>query len=274
MSETTFSKKILTSFNFMHVTLNKLCLHIYDELCLPLWIDNGSGALVEDRDRIIYALKHMVYDPHLTAQETFGCPGAIASTIETISLIQAVNKAKDAFKSVIHGIRQEFGSTSSKLIRDVLAQDGHGVVKLKEVYRHLHYIPFHPRRIGWTKARNGANVVISYQEALQRLLKGGEGHHVNVQLAKLSLLNKSDKLVIHRDIRPYWVANVAHFKTSLGTSYEKIRTSLPLFYIHDSNLPMPNVSLSHGKLRTTVRSDKLIEKEPFLSMISAYRYIK
>lgn len=279
MSILTLSKNILNAFENVQTELNKLCLHIHDELLLlPICVDDGKGNLSDKRDRLIYALKHVHHDDSLAAQETFSCPGAIACTNLTLGLIEAVNEAKDRFKEVIHKEKQCLGADPYKIIRDVFIQAGHSIVKLRQVERHIQFIDYHPRRISWTKARNGANVIITYQEAHNLLLdKIEEGEHIKIQLAKLDLLKKDDNLVRHRDISPYWIINVGGFKTRFGSNYQKIRGSLPLFYLYDEDLPVPLVILKDRKKSAKLggnRVDKLIEDKPFLPSINAYRYIK
>jgi len=129
--------------------------------------------------------------------------------------------------------------------------------------------------MAWTKAKNGSNVTVSKIQAKDLLLKKGQGKHIELQLLQLNALKENDTLIIHRDIKPYWVVNVASFKNSEGRSItEKVRTSLPLFYIHDSEFPVPVVCFSHkaDRDKTGFRADKRLEDKPFLPSISAYRY--
>ena len=282
MLELKLSKNLIDALKQERTALNSLGLHILDELPIsfPVAIDNGKGDICDSRLRLNYALKHIHHEPDLKAQETFSCPGGVGCTVQTVGLIEAVNAAKEEFKVSIKEIQKQLPKIAAKFIHHILAQETNGVVKLKEIYRHLHYIAYHPAKISWGIARDGTNVVISYDEAMRRLLALGEGEAIKIQRSQLELLPKTEKLVIHRDIQPYWIVNIAQPRNKWGkTPYENIRTSLPLFYIYDPELSAPDINFSSNSFdeniqRGAVRSDKLIQETPFLPSISAYRYIK
>lgn len=58
------------------------------------------------------------------------------------------------------------------------------------------------------------------------------------------------------------------------TINHKMKTPLPLFYLHNSDLASPKVIFSkkYKKRKTTSRLDKKIEEVPFLKSIKAYQY--
>lgn len=159
-------------------------------------------------------------------------------------------------------------------MREVLVKAGYGGVKLMQINRHINYINFHPRRISWSKSKNASYQKITIYKAKEMLLNIGKGKHIDIQLSKLSQLNPRQKLVIFRKTRDYWGINIATFKNinELSNNNFLRDESLPLFYLHDSKLPVPIICFSN-KTKARDRTDKKIEKVPFLKSIYAFRYI-
>lgn len=264
-----FFEKVVTA-------LNALCLHVHDDLRgYPVWIDNGTLELVSDRDKIIYVLKHLSPMEGLSPQETFACVGAVGGNRETLELVATVNLAKDEFRVKVNHYLAMDENRDTAVIRRLLALNGYPGIKLKQVFRHIRSVEYHPRRISFVKGRHNSHRIITKQQAEQMLKEAGQGMHIDVQLTKLSLLEPHARLVIHRDVQSHWLANVATFKGDSGRSTTaKIPSSLPLFYLHDKSLPLPRVLFGKKSHRhkPDSRTDKKIENEPFLSSISAYRY--
>ncbi len=268
---------IVSSFEVFLSALDELCLHVHDDLKkLPVWIDNGKGQFIDDRDKLIYVLKHISPKAGLSPQETYSCPGVTGATRETFKLIDKVNAAKDEFKTVVLNYKDIFKANPTKPARQILAAAGYGGIKLVQVYRHIPFINIHPRRIAWSISKDSRNQRISISQAKERLLRVGQGEHIDIQLAKLSLLKPRDKLVVYRPIGEFWGINIATFKDkhNHSTNYRIRKKSLPLFYLHNEKFPKPEVCFSKKAVRNNPgkRADKVIEDKPFLKSIKAYRY--
>lgn len=115
-------------------------------------------------------------------------------------------------------------------MREVLAQAGYGGIKLVQVYRHIPYFDFHPRRISCTKPINSNRGLVSRSKS-EKLRIAGQGEHIDIQLAKLSLLRPNEKLTIYRNLGFYWSLNIGTFKNTLGRSdnYRIRQCGLPFF---------------------------------------------
>lgn len=270
---------IVKHFEAVLKAVDKLCHHIHSELgSYPLWVDNGKGRFTSNRAALTSALNNFKQPMGVTPQETFTCPGAIGATKQTFALVKAVNQAKDKFTAVVHAFiaKQPANPIPTRKVRQILALAGYPSIMMRQVYRHLVFVDYHPRRIGWTRAKSGSHVVISQGKARELLLRAGEGKHIEVQLAKLSQLRAGEKLVIFHEIKQGWIANVASFKNREGHSTtQKIRTALPIIYLHNEKLPSPEVCFS-SKVNRDAKShrlDKKIQDTPFLSSINAYRYM-
>lgn len=267
-----YYQAIVQAYDNLMDHLNALCRHIYDELVdYPVWIMQ-DGKLVNDRDRVIYALKHFSPTPGLAPQETWACPGAVGCNNKTIELINAVNQAKDDLKAQAKAYHDAFKPNPTKPIREILSLNGYGYTKLKQVYRHIRYIDYHPDRIAWTKGKAYSHVVITPDQARKMLMEAGQGEHIDIQLAKLGMLEPHEKLVKRRAMKPYWVVNITQ-RDQDKTNHQKISTSLPLFYLHNHQDETPTVCLSDkSKDNRQARADKQIADESFLPSISVFRY--
>ena len=271
-----FAPTFISRFTALLQALDALNLHIQRELStLPLWIDNGAGEFVKNRNKVIFALGNFGPTQGLSPQETFKCPGVIAGTLDTLTLIDKLNQEKSAFKELVQACHQSTEQDCTKFVRDTLARAGHPGIKLKQVFRHIIYINYHPRRIAWTKGKHTTSKQLSIQASEKLLAKAGQGLHIEIQKLKLNGLSQQTKLIKHRAIKPGWVVNIGAFKENNCSAYEDIRTALPIFYLHDPQCPNPIVCFSKAREHTRkMRIDKQIESTAFLPSISVYRYKK
>lgn len=271
-----FAPQFISCFTALLQALDKCNTHIQTELNeLPLWVDNGADAFIKNRDKVIFALGNFTPTQGLSPQETFKCPGVVACTRQTLMLIDNVNQIKSTFKELVRVYQQSTQQDITKFVRDTLARAGYPGVKLKQVFRHIIYINYHPRRIAWTKGKHTTSKQVSKQTSEKLLDKAGQGLHIEIQKAKLIALHHQTKLIKHRAIKAGWVVNIGAFKENNCSAYEDIRTALPLFYLHDHKLPNPIVCFAKPRVQNRkMRMDKQIESSPFLPSISVYRYKK
>lgn len=267
---------VVGAFEKVISALNALCLHVHDELHgFPVWVDKGDLSLVPDRDKVIYVLKHLSPMEGLSPQETFACVGAVGGNSVTLALVAAVNQAKDDFREVVNRFLSGDENRETAIIRRLLALNGYPGIRLKQVFRHIRSVEYHPRRISFVKGRHNSHRIITAKQAEQKLNAVGQGMHIDIQLAKLSLLEPHARLVIHRDVQSHWLANVSTFKNDSGRSKTvKVPTSLPLFYLHESRQPTPVVTFArkYERIKAQSRADKQIEENVFLPSIQAFRY--
>lgn len=271
-----FAPQFISCFTALLKALDKCNVHILSDLSkLPVWVDNGTNKFVRNRDKVTFALGNFTPTQGLSPQETFKCPGAVGSTLQTFALIYELNRAKSDFKQLVQLCHQTMQRDMTKFVRDTLAHAGYPGIRLKQVFRHIIYIPYHPRRIAWTKGKHTSSKHLSKQTSEKLLDKAGQGLHIEIQKAKLHRLSHRTKLIKHRAIKPAWVVNIGTFKENNRSAYEDIRTALPLFYLHDQRLPNPIVCFSKSRVQNRkMRADKKIESLAFLPSISVYRYKK
>jgi hypothetical protein len=269
-------KLIIEHYQIILSTLEKLASHIKQDLnTYPSWIKE-EDKIISDFDKLINAFCYFLPGGP-TPQHTFACPGAFAGNEQTILLVDTVNQAKQQFREVANSYLANQKITDTLVVRQLLARAGYPGIKLRQVYRHIRYINFHPRRISFTRVRHNSHRIIDKQEALERVTKAGQGLHISVQQDQLRALDHDAFLVIHRDVQPIWACNISTFKNDDGkSSFLKILTSIPLLYLHDSTQPLPMIAFSKPITRHQLgpRCDKKIEEQVFLPSISAYRYKK
>jgi hypothetical protein len=191
----------------------------------------------------------------------------------TPKLVSTVNDAKNAFKHACLDYRaiQSSHSKYAKEIRKILSFAGLGHISLKHAYRNLVYLDYQPRSVSWALYNKSSIKTISVDDARKLLLDlGAENPAIEIQLSKLNLLDINDKLAIKTVSKPYSSANV--FKHD-ELDPQLITTSLPIFIKHDPCLPLPIIKLSTRRTKNAKsRSDRLLEAQPFLNSINAFRY--
>ncbi|STX51486.1 DNA replication terminus site-binding protein (Ter protein) [Legionella busanensis] len=270
---------IIDCFNALLKSLDEFQTHVYTQLKNnPVWINDPANKelLISDYSLFIAALTDFYPGDLETPQHTKSFQGALGGNLTTLHLVSLVNQSKDQLKLVINEYLSELQTKDTQVVHTLLKNAGFPRLKLKQVYRHIPCIDYHPRRIAFTQVKHNSHIIITKKELAARLNKIGKGRHIDVQQQKLQYLD-DDKLAIHRDTQSLWAANIATFKNEEGLSItRKLMTSMPIIYLQQDDLPLPDVNFSRRQKRdlTTVRYDKKIEDEVFLPSAAAYRYKK
>lgn len=265
--------EIISCFQAILEQGEALSYHVLNELKhLPLWMSKNE-LLIEERSLFTEAILNFYKGGETSPQHTKSYQGALGCTEITFNLAVAFNRTKDKFKNAVKAYLDEIKYKETDVIRQILKNAGYAGLKLKQVYRHLVLLDYHPRRISFSKIKHNANCFISKEEALAKLQKTGRGIHIQVQEDKLHK-SLEQGLVIHRETPSTWIANVSTFKNENNLSIsKKIITSLPLLYLHEEGKPHPEVTYGNKQQKERKqRSDKKIENEVFLRSIHAYRY--
>ncbi len=260
---------IIKAFEKILYYLNKITEAV-EKANLPFVIQKAN-RFVRDKNLLFYALHHMSSEKDLSMVETYARPGAVACTAKTLILIEKLNLSKDEFKAVVRDYTQCHGLWHPAEVREILLKAGYGVVRLKEVFRHLVAVDYHPKYMSWCKGKRYSSKQITHVEAREKLLNLGEGKAITLQLNKLSALRKKEHFVVRKEIPPCWFANIKAFGVKGKGSIRCYRSSLPIFYLLDKYLAEPAVIFSKQKSSVPERSDKLTTDKPFLPSIHAYR---
>lgn len=206
-----------------------------------------------------------------TPQHTTSYQGALGGNEVTLKLAAELNNKKDFFKQIVKRFMIEKNQRETTFIHKLLKEAQFPAIKLKQVYRHIPIIEFHPRLISYSSVKHNSKKRISNAEAQKKLLRAGRGEHIDVQLNKLN--QSSSDLVIHRETAAVNLVNISSFKGDHNrVSTHRIFTSLPVIFLKNSDLPTPEVRFSHTRKNRKSRIDKNIEESVFLKSIHAYRY--
>lgn len=266
---------MLEQFHQLLTHLQILKNHLMEEMAdYPAWVGE-SDSFRKDKATAIVALTCFTYESPVP-QNTFACPGAIAGNTHTLHLVNEVNHLKDSFKLAVNRYLSTYAKKDTSKIRHLLSKAGYPGIKLKQVYRHIHYVDFHPRRISFTQVKHNSNRKIDKLAAKEKLNKVGQGINIEVQLQQLAKL-QSNTLIMHREVLAVWAANISTFKAESERSKTlKIITALPIIYRHDEikDLPRVHYAKPYQKLKSGPRVDKKIEEHPFLPSIHTYLYKK
>ncbi len=214
--------------------------------------------------------------------------GIVAATQEVIDSLKSVNEAKDAFRKAT-AILQEYDKS---LIPEVKASlpfrhshlhenlSGAGLARLhlKQTWRHIPYLELPLSRIKMAWYTSGRSIKrLSVQDAEKRLMQyDTDSDHIRIQLRKLSALAPGEMLAQVQTQAPIMRANL-FFEEPLedGKDRKALNVALPLFVLsQDGRLPSHNqpAPFPPSERQRAVRSDNIIEDEPYLPSIRAHRY--
>ncbi len=267
-----FATDIVSKFLHIVTLLENFKLHIDSELMdKPAWVNDWK--LMTDKQAIKNSFTEFSHH-NLISQSTLSCPGALAGTNETLLQIAMINEAKDDFRRTVGLYLDSFKTKNTRIIRDILTQSGFSPIRLRQVYRRIHVVQFHPKRISFTRTHHSSHRIITREEALIRLDKVGKGANIELQKKRLAAID-DPYFVVRHQIKPIWAVNISTFKKDNGQiNYMKYMTRLPIVYLHDDSLPLPIVGLSrpYTRHKLIARCDKSIEPIPVLPSIFAYRY--
>ena len=181
------------------------------------------------------------------------------------------NTPKVTFKSTVKAYCKHHGCHQTADIRHLLAQAGYGLIQLKEVYRQFTVIDQHPSRVTWFQSKDHSSVRLSKKDARTKLLAYGESAAIQLQLKKLTQLERSAHLVIRHHIDPVWYANVSLPPVKGKKVIRTVKTSVPIFYLFDQAQPPPIITLKTQLLHRRKRQDCCVDDNPYLPTLHAYR---
>ncbi|WP_103989366.1 hypothetical protein [Legionella quinlivanii] len=262
--------EIVSDFKEVLAAGDALRSHLLSTKPRSVWINvPDTSYFANDVLHFAKALLDFYPSHHRNPQATSAYQGALGGLPITLQLAEAFNAAKDRFHENCKSYMNEQKQRETLIIHMILRNAGFPPVKLKQVYRHIPILNFHPRLISYCRLRHNSKIKVSPSEAQQRLKKAGKGAHIDIQLDKIT---QQDKLVIHRETHSLWAANISTFKDSSNrVTTRKLLTSMPVIYLHDKQYPEPRVKYSEQRERHQ-RRDKRIENDVFLKSIHAYRY--
>ncbi|MCE3043788.1 hypothetical protein [Legionella sp. 16cNR16C] len=151
----------------------------YEVIYYPsVWI-NVPDASYFANDLLHFAEALLDFYPsnHNNPQATSAYQGALGGPPITLQLAEAFNAAKDRFHANCKSYMNEQKQRETLIIHMILRNAGFPPVKLKQVYRHIPILNFHPRLISYCRlCHNPKND--GSQRIYQELISGELGGSV------------------------------------------------------------------------------------------------
>lgn len=261
------AQEVVDYFERFYAQLIKLDKMI-EKTTLPFKVLRGQ-QFISDRSLLRYTINHLSADKGLSTIETYKRPGVVASTPAMIKQVVTLNQAKQHIKASIKAYQQAHKQTNTAEVRHLLAQAGYGLVRLKEVYRQYIVIVQQPTQVTWFQSKHYSSVKLSRREAKDKLLAYSETAAIDLQLKRLAQLPRKEHLVVRHAIDPIWYANLVLPSTNEKSVIRTVKTSIPLFYLHDAVVPLPLIQYRTVSPRRK-RKDCRVSNEPYLPILHAY----
>ncbi len=285
---------VLESFKVLQQALADLKTSILADSHLLTWIDNPPG--VTPWEVRLFAATQIQQCEYLTDQdpkETLLCVGYLGASARTIAAVQAVNDAKQRFKTDMLALRAAKISLKdtwltenfeglllerSPELREAMRKMGLARLHLKQCYRPIPLLGKVPTKIRFTWAHTRAILRVSVEQAIALLRKRGQDYGIEQQILQCGHLQPSEPLAIIQELAPHLRANLIFGSKETGIERRMIKAPLPIFFPADERTVPPNCKPPKektGKDSTReIRSDTKINPEVFLPAIRAHRYFR
>lgn len=285
---------VINSFKELNACLQAVVEHVCVlDKDLPAWFQAPPELRVTSnnmRQQACNLLCQLEYLDQQNPKEILVGAGLIAASLETISTIQALNIAKQNFKTAILRLKAAKITTNYAFLAEnfekMLAQRdtnlavnltrlGLARLHLKQCYRKVPFFLNRPNKVAWTWANTRSIKRISIPQALQMLTKSAQDEGIKRQIKLLQNLQPNEKLAIVQDLAPHLRANIV-FPDGNSNKRIMVKGPVPIFYVDENNQGLPEFTppgIKRGRDKDRVtRRDVKINPEPFLPAIRAHRY--
>lgn len=281
---------VIEAYQRLQACLQKLKYSLLSDSALMAWLQDGPSSYFSQlphRERAYAVLSALEYEDTQAPKEILICPGIIASSYDTLRIVEALNQAKHHFKQMVLMLKKEklklndktfVTALESRLSKredgtsKALKKMGLARLHLKQCYRSVPILTEAPLKITWTWAHTRSIRKISKEQAKALLSKRVQDVGIENQLRNLEPLSHSEPLALVQELAPHLRANI------LFSDQRRlmIKGPIPIFYpatssIHPIFKP-PGQKKEKDKERL-IRADLQIDPEPFLPAIHAHRYL-
>ncbi|HNB88944.1 MAG TPA: hypothetical protein PLP91_01045 [Plasticicumulans sp.] len=298
--------ELLERFRQLHESLDALATAIGADQDRAAWLD--EAPVTEIRTRAATLIRDIWYGDEVEdARMTVTSIGLIGCCAETLTLAQAANAAKDAFKTVVLQFRGKTSERNRALAemletwhaRDpdlarALSAGGIGRVHLVQAYRHVPVLDETPVRVGFSYASSARAIrALTRDQALELVEALPDTHAARaVYRQMLSQYPDSERFAQMRNLAPNLVANLV-FRDGYGEE-ERVRRGVPvrvrveqvrrkLLHVHlpilfplAAGAPLPAHPARGPQVRSAasrlLRSDRRIDGPPLIPALRLYRY--
>lgn len=289
-STTTLHSQFITAWHGMTDAADACRLSILRDAPLPCWIWQSSDPL-QARTLGGDILTQFLYVDDQAPRESIICPGVLAAGDETLRLANILNARKDRVRELLQAmdkVRVSRPSTvpdhpprTQTLTEYVLAHEGLKRLHRMQVYRHLRLMHRRPARIafGWARTRRvrrrSAKDIQTILE--QRLPRAPYPDLIVSDITRLGYIGPGEMLALVDQEPPHVRANLAwRRENEPGWERKQMTVALPLLFPARSGDPFPALkplrAFDEGEARRQRRAGRVLESEPFLRTLPAYRY--
>ncbi len=283
---------LLESFKQLSYTLGQLQTALRKDAALPAWLADHPQS-PNPRSQAFELIQQLEYLPGQPAKETLIAPGLIAASTQTLEALQALNLAKQSFKTTLLALKErphqlddpwlqaQFEHAlppSPNTVRQTLRKTGLARLHLKQCYRNIPLLAQRPQKVSWTWAHTRAITQITRAKALELLQKREQDEGIQQQIVRCSALPASERLAIIQELAPHLRANLVFEDPATGKRRSMIKASLPIFFPHVPGLALPQFYPPSEKCAKNPtrprRADVKIDPSPFLPALRAHRYLE
>ncbi len=285
----TLRMEVLERFKNLLAALDDLAAAVHADAGLPAWVSRSDAEIqdgVDMRRKAVLLYRALWYEHSQDGRETLTCPGIVGASPATLTVAQACNAAKDAFKQAVLALKGLDRTDAVAVMADLhrrqenvalaLQRMGASRMNLKQAYRHVPLLERRPLKIGFTWSKQGRVIQrTSVALARQLLERRVETPQVRLELQRLAEIGEDEMLARVRSVCPHLRANIVFVGVAGGVHRRLMQVPLPVLVPlrPGESLPEfvavppdPPVAL---RLR---RADVRIEDQPFLPSIRVHRY--
>jgi hypothetical protein len=281
---------LITHFDALVNQTNHLCASLRKNQ-LNLWIPLTELELSQGLSPInkaCHSFQDFWYQDGQDGRETRSCFGLIPATDQQLALAIKINEEKERFKNRIKALQQADKplwlklkgqlATAHPSLRESLRYSGLSRLHIRQTWRHIPVINRTPIRAGFNWYQSGRSIQkMSVKQAQDALLNlDTSSDHIQTQLSLLNNLSENTPLAKVQNLAPSMRANI-FFDDNQTPSRQAMNVSLPILFKASDNSRLPPHNepdlIAPTQRQRKVRSDRVIEDQPFLPSIRVHRYI-
>lgn len=292
LSEETYADQVIIAFDSM----NKALIEFSETLRQsnqPIYIPSQSDNTEPDQ-QLLYCQQLFTNIWHTDGNDgrnTKSDYGLIGASSHLLNKAQQVNKTKTAFKDSVQKLkRSEINSLPellykysrlhkrTRLLANVLEQDGLARLHLKQCYRQIPVLDTRPDTVRFSWYSSGRSIKrIDVKAAMEMLLKlDTSSPHIIQQIEKLSPLHSATPLAQIQEQVPVIRANFAWKQPDDSWQRSARNCPLPILVPLENGQALPEFNTLPDeppeKRERALRSDSKIDPEPFLPSLRVHLY--
>ena len=282
-------ERVIDTFKLLSIRLSSFDA-VLAKSVLPISLPPELSSNFVHADHINYLRKlytDMWHTHHGDGRRTESCYGLVGADHHLLKHAHEVNEAKDHFRIAISAINksampevQQLLNKRSEKLAQLLQAEGLGRLHLKQCYRHIPILTSRPDSVRFSWYTSGRSITrLTAEDAMKLLLKLDTSQsHIVQQIEKLSAIQHTTMMARIQTQAPVIRANMVWSNPDNSPIRIAKNSPLPLLVPLSpaDTLPKHNhLSLTPPTTRSrSLRSDTIIDPEPFLPSLRVHLYRK